>query len=89
MIEMNFDVLQDNYEPALSVFLEMVGKGHKRYGMSFLKRSIRWMRNRANGEVVEYERAIDRSERAREAMDVSICWFLIAQKHLLAQDEED
>ena len=86
--KLNFDLLQDHYEPALSAFMNRIVKKHGEHGTSFLERSFEWMQGRARGEVIEHYRAGSEAK-AIEALDVSICWFLIAQKYLMGQGKDD
>lgn len=70
------------YEPALSLLKQRILEKHEQYGTSFYDRTIEWMEQRANGEVEEFHNASTVRNEIEEAMDVSICWFLIAQKLL-------
>lgn len=79
----DFNILQDHYEPAISKFLEMLESGHRRYGTSYRDRSNEWMLGRLRGEEKEYFKARNPETKASEAMDCAICWVLIAHKHLL------
>lgn len=85
--KLDMDILQDHYEPALSAFMNRIVEKHGEYGTSFLERSYDWMRRRARGEVIEYYKADGNELSAIEALDVAICWFLVAQKHLSGQKE--
>jgi len=76
------------YEPALSCFLERIIEKHKQHKTSFYQRTTSWMEERANGEIKEYHNAFSIRNEIEEALDVSICWFLIAQKLLAGQKED-
>ena len=76
------------YEPAMSCILHRIVEKHKQYGTSFYSRSHEWMEQRAIGEVEEFHKALSIQNSIEEALDVSICWLLIAQKLLAGQKEE-
>jgi len=80
-MEVELEII-DNYEPALSLFIKMLEQGHKRHGLEFRHRPYHWMMKRIRQERIEYQDAKAPEDKAAEALDVSILWFLIAQKRL-------
>jgi hypothetical protein len=77
------------YEPALSALKERIIHKHKQYGTSFYERSHEWMEMRSFNEIIEYYRANGDSEKIHEAIDVTVCWLLIAQQYLAGKKKED
>ena len=76
------------YEPALSTLKQRIITKHKDYGTSFYSRSHEWMEHRSFAEIIEYYRANGDSNKIYEAIDVAVCWLLIAQQYLAGKEEE-
>ena len=83
---MNYEIeeeILENYEPALSTFMNLLEKNHQKHGLEFRGKSIGWMLSRLRQEEAEWRKAILTEDKICEAIDCSIMWFLIAQKHWL------
>ena len=80
--------MTEQYGEILEVLKERIVFNHKRYGMSYLNRSLAWLCKRLDGEVAElkweirgyFESCCNHDAMMLEALDVAIVAILIADR---------